>query len=534
MKKRLACIVVMVLAVACTPDAVDAPPARKGRDVGSAAPECSEVSTLVERVRRGWYPRRSPQLSFVVSRPHYVGRPKMPTHTGPWGFLVDVPLVMFGPGIIASRGSIEGPASLMDLAPTTARLIGYEGWSRRTGRVLDDAIAPGFTVPRVFVTIVWDGAGNNALNAHPRRWPFLRSLATGGTSFANATVGSTPSNTPPIHATIGSGAPPRVHGVVSVTQRSGPGQYVDPWANNESGSLEVPTLGDLYDRDAGNVPKIGVVATVNWHLGMIGHGRSLEGGDRDLAALFDSSGNTYGNSADYEVPALSETALLEASKGGLDRSDGAIDEKWREHDLTDPALLNASPAFVEFEQRMIERVIDEHDFGRDRVPDLLYINIKQSDVAGHTWGIDSPEVAQVLKAQDDALRDLVTFLNSNVGRGRWALALTADHGMMPYPKDSGGWAISGGEVEKDMNAAFDTNDNGIDLVDRVLAHGADLNEPELQANATTLEELAEWLTSYRLADNAGDRPIPRYLKGRERELLFDAIVIRGRKAVFSC
>jgi predicted AlkP superfamily pyrophosphatase or phosphodiesterase len=534
MKKRLACVLVVVLVAACTPDSADEPRAGAEREDGSIDNDCSGVPTLVERVRRGWYPGRSPLLSFVVSRPHYIGRPEMPTHTGPWGFLVDVPLVLYGPGVIARRGTIDRPASLVDLAPTTARLIGYDGWRRGSGRVLNEALAPGSPSPRLVVTIVWDGAGDNALEAHPRSWPFLRSLGDRGASFANATVGSTPSNTPPIHATIGTGAFPRDHGVVSVTQRAGPGRYVDPWLNNEPTSLEVPTLGDLYDKDAGNLPLIGVVATVNWHLGMIGHGGELEGGDRDLAALFDSSGTTYGNSADYEVPPMSETAALEDSTRALDGSDGALDGEWRGHDLSDPALLNSSPAFVGFQQRMIERVIDEHDFGRDRVPDLLYVNIKQSDVAGHNWGIYSDEVGDVLEAQDAALRSLVRFLDSHVGRRRWALAVTADHGMMPYPRDSGGWAISGAEMKKDLNAEFDNSDNGVDLIDRVSAHGADVNLKELDANATSLDDIAEWLTHYRLAHNAGDRAIPRYLRGRERELLFDAIVIRGRKAVVDC
>jgi predicted AlkP superfamily pyrophosphatase or phosphodiesterase len=534
MKKRLACVLVAVLVAACTPDSADAPRDDKERDASSTNPDCSGVPTLVERVRRGWYPGRSPQLSFVVSRPHYVGRPEMPAHTGPWDFLVDVPLVLYGPGVIARRGSIDRPAGLVDLAPTTARLIGYEGWRRRSGRVLNEALTPASSSPRLVVTIVWDGAGDNALEAHKRAWPFLRSLEDKGTSFARATVGSTPSNTPPIHATIGTGAFPREHGVVSINQSSEPGRYVDPWADNEPAALEVPTLGDLYDKDAGNVPEVGVVATVNWHLGMIGHGSELAGGDRDLAALFDSSGNTYGNSADYEVPSISETALLADFRGSLDRSDGAIDDKWHEHDLSDPALLNSSPAFVGFQQQMIERIIAEHDFGRDRTPDLLYVNIKQSDVAGHRWGIYSDEVGAVLEAQDDALRSLVRFLDSRVGRRRWALAVTADHGMMPYPRDSGGWAIAGAELKKDINAEFDTSANGIDLIDRVSAHGADVNASELHGSGITLDEIAEWLTRYRLAHNAGDRSIPRYLRGRERELLFDAIVIHGRKAVIDC
>ena len=140
----------------------------------------------------------------------------------------------------------------------------------------------------------------------------------------------------------------------------------------------------------------------------------------------------------------------------------------------------------------------------------------------------------VLKAQDDGLRSLVRFLNSHVGPRRWVLALTADHGMMPYPKDSGGWAIAGSELKKDVNEEFDTNDNETELVDRVLAHGAHVNVAELNANGTSLVEMAEWLTDYRVEDNAGARAIPRYLQGRQQELLFDALVIRGRKTISKC
>ena len=45
----------------------------------------------------------------------------------------------------------------------------------------------------------------------------------------------------------------------------------------------MPTLADLYDRAMGNKPIVGMVATVDIHLGMIGHGCFWNGGDQDIA-----------------------------------------------------------------------------------------------------------------------------------------------------------------------------------------------------------------------------------------------------------
>ena len=44
-------------------------------------------------------------------------------------------------------------------------------------------------------------------------------------------------------------------------------------------------------------------------------------------------------------------------------------------------------------------MIAEHGFGTEDVTDLLFVNFKQSDDGGHKWGVESPEVGEVLQAQ---------------------------------------------------------------------------------------------------------------------------------------
>ncbi|HZK50307.1 MAG TPA: alkaline phosphatase family protein, partial [Actinomycetota bacterium] len=368
MPKGTLCLLAAILIAACTPDAAEPPPEAPTRESGETAQgDCSALRPLINRVRRGWYPGRSPQLGFVVREPNFVGAASSPPHDGPWDFLVDVPLVLYGPGVIRSSGTVDRPASIVDLAPTTAALIGFDDWPKRSGRVLEEAIEPGSSPPRMVVTAVWDGVGDNTLRAHPRVWPFLSRLMQDGTSYSEMTVGSTPSNTAPIHTSLGTGAFPKDHGIISVRQLDGSGNWVDSWEDEDPAALELATIADLYDRARDNTPLIGAVGTANWHLGMIGHGAALAGADLDLAALLTSSGGTHGNSAFYEVPSIAGGADLQELAEALDLADGRADGRWRGNSLDDLALLESSPAFALWQQEVVEDLIVERDFGADAI-----------------------------------------------------------------------------------------------------------------------------------------------------------------------
>ncbi|MCU0620884.1 MAG: alkaline phosphatase family protein [Gemmatimonadales bacterium] len=75
--------------------------------------------------------------------------------------------------------------------------------------------------------------------------------------------------------------------------------------------------------------------------------------------------------------------------------------------------------------------------GRRRAPDLLVVSLSATDIIGHRFGPDSREVHDQLLRLD---RWLGTFLDSLavlVPRERTVLALTADHGVLPFPERSG-------------------------------------------------------------------------------------------------
>ena len=55
--------------------------------------------------------------------------------------------------------------------------------------------------------------------------------------------------------------------------------------------------------------------------------------------------------------------------------------------------------------------------------------------------MNSPEMEDAVVAQDAALKDLVTFLNKEVGKGDWAWCSPRTTAPMPDPAVTGGYQI---------------------------------------------------------------------------------------------
>lgn len=494
------------------------------------APRCRDLDTLVQRVRRGYVPRRSPDLNLIPREPNYVGAAAAPVHSGPWDYLAKVPLLIYGPGFVRA-GTYDLPVTMADLAPTAASLVRSRRFDAPDGAALDEALRKRRPDPRLVVTVVWDGGGWNVLDEHEDAHPFFERLSKRAALFTEMEIGSSPSVTPPIHATLSTGAFPREHGIPALRIRER-GGYVDPFIRLDPSRMYEPTLADIYDRETRNRAVAGMLATVNWHLSMIGQGAGTPRGDHDPAVLFDDTGEAFTNTALYSLPDIDDPGLLLRFAAQLDGRDGERDGLWQGHELDEPQVRYASPAHVRYQQVLLERLIEAESFGEDLVPDLLYVNFKPSDDAGHNWGMTSEEVAETLRAQDRALRQLVTFLDRVVGRRRWVVFLTADHGQTPRPRESGGWAIGGGELARDANEVFDGNNNHVPLIDQVSSPGAYVNLSELKANDVTLREIARWIAGYTIEENVkDDSDLAPLYEGRENELVFDAVLVRDQLVV---
>ncbi len=81
-----------------------------------------------------------------------------------------------------------------------------------------------------------------------------------------------------------------------------------------------------------------------------------------------------------------------------------------------------------------KRAVVEEKLGQDDVPDLLCLSFSSNDAVGHCYGPDSHEVLDTTLRSDRIMRELMDFLDEHVGKGRYVLALTADHGICPFPE----------------------------------------------------------------------------------------------------
>ncbi len=78
--------------------------------------------------------------------------------------------------------------------------------------------------------------------------------------------------------------------------------------------------------------------------------------------------------------------------------------------------------------------LDAEGLGHDDTPDLLSVSFSSNDYVGHQYGPDSQEVLDVTLRSDLIVRDLLDALDQRVGKGRYALVLSADHGVCPVPE----------------------------------------------------------------------------------------------------
>ncbi len=98
--------------------------------------------------------------------------------------------------------------------------------------------------------------------------------------------------------------------------------------------------------------------------------------------------------------------------------------------------LYTSPYANDLLLDLVKRAIDGEHLGEDQVPDILCVSFSANDTVGHAWGPDSQEVLDVTLRSDLIMKELLAHLDARVGRGRYLLALTADHGVCPLPEVS--------------------------------------------------------------------------------------------------
>lgn len=477
---------------------------REGELLSFQEQACSLPDDYLLRTQRGYFEPRSGQIAILPETPAYMASGGGGwSHSGPWPYLQDVPLVFYGPGVVEGTGEVDRPVTTADIAPTIMTML-RASYRTEDGESLDEvARFSGRFLreprPKLILTIVWDGGGWNTLRQWPDAWPNLARIMEEGVSYTAATVGSNPSVTPAVHTTIGTGVFPSTHGVTGVPMRDENGEVVDAFLEGESSRfIQVPTVPERWDEQNGNDALVGMLGYEPWHLGMIGKGAEEPGGDKDDAVWLNVETNEWKTNADHYrlPPSIENTEGLEEDIAKLDLEDGEVDGSWLGNDILDaPDRREETPAFVTYHGRALMNLIEQEGYGDDAITDLLFTNFKQIDRLGHYFNMKSEEVRAALEETDRQLGEILAFLDEEVGQGKWAVAVTADHGQQPDAADVDGYGIDPREVEADIRDEFG------DVVRAVWPTEIFLLEDEMEKQGVTVEEISRFVGDMRLADN---------------------------------
>ena len=331
--------------------------------------------------------------------------------------------------------------------------------------------------PKLLVLIAVDGLGSDVLaRVEPALTGGFRRLMREGKSFPGAVVDHAISVSHPGHVTLATGRHPSGHGIVDAAFYR-PEGFTDAVTDQEvrlvgvpnglGGSprwIEAPTLSE-WAQTADSQARCVAVGTGRWSsLLHAGHGRcdvywygpgvgryvtstAYRQDDASWAAAFNGE----------RLPSLQQASrdwelTVPASRRGLARRDRAPYEGDAVHtafphrlaDLAPPGqALDAGALWGWFagtpfaDEATLELAlagVRGAALGSRGAVDVLSIVLSTIDDSGHYYGCGSLEQLDVLLRLDRSLATFFDTLDREVGRGRWAVALSADHGMLDVPE----------------------------------------------------------------------------------------------------
>lgn len=165
-------------------------------------------------------------------------------------------------------------------------------------------------------------------------------------------------------------------------------------------------------------------------------------------------------------------------------------------DADDPAKAVAvTPLGSDIELDAAVAALAGADLGTDAEPDYLSISFSAHDYIGHAWGQESWEQWDAVHRIDAELATLIAELDRRVGRGRWAMILTSDHGAAPLVERTGGARHAFGDVEQIAEAAAATVAGPGDWIATVHYPSLNLSAAALALPAATRDAVIDAIVS---------------------------------------
>lgn len=107
----------------------------------------------------------------------------------------------------------------------------------------------------------------------------------------------------------------------------------------------------------------------------------------------------------------------------------------------------SSPFSDEYLARMALDVARTLNLGSRSTTDMIAVSFSALDKVGHDFGPNSHEVQDILVRLDRTLGEFFSGLDRLVGAGNYTVALTADHGVSPFPERAQQYGGASGRID---------------------------------------------------------------------------------------
>lgn len=270
---------------------------------------------------------------------------------------------------------------------------------------------------RYAVIIVLDGAPPGILDLS--RMPNLRGLIRSGTTYTDAFVGQEIANTPPSHATIGTGVFPRRHGIMGFW-----------WEDGRTRTMTRPT--DPGPVDAGALEQIMAsrhVPSIAAAVKKAYPGAKIVSSSGHKCYAADAMGTA---AADYILCAkIYHDRWVAQAVGRHQPPPGAVNNpKW---DVPIPPPTSAfAPAVEQWRLGWENAWTINYSlwaFKRVHYPRVMMINLPETDVLGHFAPNPKPVMDVLMTGFDQKLGAIIRAYRQAHILKRTDFVITADHGM---------------------------------------------------------------------------------------------------------
>lgn len=135
------------------------------------------------------------------------------------------------------------------------------------------------------------------------------------------------------------------------------------------------------------------------------------------------------------------------------------------------SAIKGTPKGNDFTLDFAKRLILEEKLGMDDHTDLIVVSFSSTDYVGHRYGPDAEHVQSTYTSFDKNISNMISFLDQEIGEGKYIIMLTSDHGAGTSPSELDKRRLKGGnfksrEVLGNLNEVLKNNFNVDNLVAR--------------------------------------------------------------------